>query len=90
MDTAWLTAARAQSVPISEVVLKTKAEELSKEMDSNSVGHLEIELMKEPALKHLCSELRQVNFIEYKAIDPSTSSFCDVYDSMSACTHVYM
>ena len=39
------------TVPISGVVLMTKAEELSKEMGSNSVGHLEIELLKLPALK---------------------------------------
>ena len=32
MNTAWFTAAQTQSVPISGVVLKTKAEELSKEL----------------------------------------------------------
>ena len=46
MDTVWCTAAKAQSVPISGVVLKTKAEELSKEMGSNSVQDLEIELLR--------------------------------------------
>ena len=39
------TVARAQSVTISGVMLKTKGVELSKEMSSNSVGHLEIELL---------------------------------------------
>ena len=38
---------------VSGIVLKTKAEELSKEMGSNSVGHLEIERLKESSLKHM-------------------------------------
>ena len=41
VDRAWFTIARAQSVPISGV--KTKAKELSKEMGSNRMGHLEID-----------------------------------------------
>ncbi len=68
MDAAWCTAARAPSAPTIGVVLKTKAEELSKEMGSNREGHLEIELQKEPALvKHLCSKAMLVNFIEHNS-----------------------
>ena len=40
-----VTVARAQSITISGVMLKTKGVEMSKEMSSNSVGHLEIELL---------------------------------------------
>ena len=63
MDPAWFAAARAQVSPISRVVLKAKAEELSKEMGSNNAGHLEMELLKGPALQHVCSIVMQVNFI---------------------------
>ena len=69
--TTWFTAAQAQSVPISGVMLKTMAEELSNETGSNSIGHLEIEVLNIPSLKHLLSKVMLVNLVIYNSYFPS-------------------
>ena len=50
VDTAWFTLIQAMSVTITEVVLKTKGEELRKGMGSNIEGHPETEALKVPSL----------------------------------------